>query len=69
MSDNSQCEHKTRVPRKHKYDLHTVQCSLEKGHDGMHQAENGVGHTSYWVNDGPPPEIDYSTKFRFFKDH
>lgn len=65
MSTENQCKHKTRVPRKHFHDMHTVQCRKEQGHDGMHEAENGVGHTSYWINEGPPPDVDTSTRFRF----
>lgn len=59
------CQHKTRAKRTHIYDTHTVQCRKEEGHDGMHEADNGVGHVVYWFKEGPPPDVDYSQRFRF----
>jgi len=66
-----QCAHKTRHSFKsyNKHDTHTLQYYDPSGHDGAHQWKDDVtGRSVIWFNDGPPPEVDYSTRFRFFKD-
>lgn len=65
------CQHKTRhAPSSYnKHALHTLQCDLPEGHDGAHKHEIIEGREVLWFREGPPPAIDYSTRFRFFKDH
>lgn len=69
MSD--QCAHKTRHSFKshNKHDTHTIQCTQAAGHDGAHQwIDADTKRSVIWFREGPPPDVDYSTRFRFFKD-
>lgn len=68
MSENipNRCQHKTRTHVSHNiHETHTYQCKLDENHGVMHEADGPVGHKIIWYREGPPPEIDYSTRFLF----
>lgn len=72
MSDIApRCQHETRHSFKshNKHDTHTLRCSLAEGHADAHQwIDADTKRSVVWFREGPPPDIDYSTRFRFSKD-
>lgn len=68
---SARCQHKTRhAPSSYnKHALHTLQCDLDEHTDSRHVHKLNDSREVIWFREGPPPDVDYSTRFRFFKDH
>jgi hypothetical protein len=71
IGDPFKCQHKTRhsFTKGNKFKTHTLQCCHPAGHDGAHQwTDTDTKRSVVWFREGPPPDIDYSTRFRFSKE-